>query len=391
MQLERLTNLQLKFPTLDVARAGLTQAELRVIVEGSMRLLARQQQEPPIGMTRSFFVTNETEFSNIEELRKSNCTLLNHLCNFRGRQCGDPRDRVYALRSLACDIKQSDIDPDYNEDVSQTFARATKAILKRQQNLNVMFLCCNPEDPEVVQGQRPSWVPRFNNPADWPTKSLTQWIPGNEPYYKATNQTKANPQFPGRSSELALEGYEVGVIKDSVPLQELSSYQSAWRDALLKSWTLAERDVAVVHNAHDGLRHAFSRTLITSRTSRSEVARPDYEDAQFELFWNFVSYPEDQQEENLRMFEQYNAAFFQHGFARSFFTTQHGRMGLAPLAAKIGDKVCLLAGGQVPFVLREAGQNYYVVGEGYVHGVMDGHCWKDLESRKKSRDRFVLI
>ena len=58
---------------------------------------------------------------------------------------------------------------------------------------------------------------------------------------------------------------------------------------------------------------------------------------------------------------------------RSFITTKLGYMGLAPARSQIGDVVCVIKGGKVPFVLRESpGGLYQFVGETYVHGIMDG-------------------
>ena len=57
---------------------------------------------------------------------------------------------------------------------------------------------------------------------------------------------------------------------------------------------------------------------------------------------------------------------------RQFALTQRGRMGWVPVAARIGDDVGLFAGCRVPFVLRPVEKGYKLVGDAYVHGVMDG-------------------
>ncbi|KAK7755418.1 hypothetical protein SLS62_002645 [Diatrype stigma] len=57
---------------------------------------------------------------------------------------------------------------------------------------------------------------------------------------------------------------------------------------------------------------------------------------------------------------------------RRLMGTRGGRMGTAPAAAKVGDRVAVLQGCSVPMVLRENGDGWVVVGECYVHGVMDG-------------------
>ncbi|KAI1349839.1 heterokaryon incompatibility protein-domain-containing protein [Xylaria sp. FL0043] len=57
---------------------------------------------------------------------------------------------------------------------------------------------------------------------------------------------------------------------------------------------------------------------------------------------------------------------------RRLMGTRGGRMGTAPAAARIGDQIGLLLGCSMPLVLRKAGDGWLVIGECYVHGVMDG-------------------
>ncbi|KAJ3572200.1 hypothetical protein NPX13_g5130 [Xylaria arbuscula] len=56
---------------------------------------------------------------------------------------------------------------------------------------------------------------------------------------------------------------------------------------------------------------------------------------------------------------------------RRFFKTKRGLFGLAPASARNGDHVVVLFGGKVPFILRDFGL-HHLVGESYVHGIMDG-------------------
>lgn len=58
---------------------------------------------------------------------------------------------------------------------------------------------------------------------------------------------------------------------------------------------------------------------------------------------------------------------------RAFIVTGKGYIGLGRACTQPGDVVCVLRGGNVPFVLRARGDGYYeLVGEAYVHGIMDG-------------------
>lgn len=64
-------------------------------------------------------------------------------------------------------------------------------------------------------------------------------------------------------------------------------------------------------------------------------------------------------------------------------------MGLGPQEMKEDDVIAVLAGGYTPFVLRHAGEDvidkvgtkkcYTLVGDCYVHGLMFGEAFKDVD------------
>ncbi|VUC32491.1 unnamed protein product [Clonostachys rosea] len=91
---------------------------------------------------------------------------------------------------------------------------------------------------------------------------------------------------------------------------------------------------------------------------------------------------------------------------REFFITDNGYMGIGPVGVRPGDEVWSLIGGHVPFVLRPSSHGngtasvkcYKLVGESYVHGIMDGELWaeqrdtwKDLDKMKAKATKVVLV
>jgi hypothetical protein len=74
--------------------------------------------------------------------------------------------------------------------------------------------------------------------------------------------------------------------------------------------------------------------------------------------------------------------------------TESNLIGIGPPKIEIGDQVSILAGAQMPFVLREMPQNYSgqgaycLVGEAYVHGVMDGSA---VEFDDQGEPRWTTI
>jgi hypothetical protein len=60
-------------------------------------------------------------------------------------------------------------------------------------------------------------------------------------------------------------------------------------------------------------------------------------------------------------------------------STEGGRIGPVPINTRKGDVVALFTGGRVPIILRpETGKHYTVVGDAYVHGIMNGEAMRDL-------------
>lgn len=59
------------------------------------------------------------------------------------------------------------------------------------------------------------------------------------------------------------------------------------------------------------------------------------------------------------------------------FLTEKGYIGCAGPEAREGDAVCVLAGAQVPFVLRTEGEQNLLVASAYVHGMMREEATKN--------------
>lgn len=89
---------------------------------------------------------------------------------------------------------------------------------------------------------------------------------------------------------------------------------------------------------------------------------------------------------------------------RSFALTEQGHIGWIPEQSQVGDRVVLLAGGKVPYILRpvesdstvdleintttmEEAQTiaeYTFIGDAYFHGIVQGERW-DEEKLEKFR------
>jgi hypothetical protein len=71
--------------------------------------------------------------------------------------------------------------------------------------------------------------------------------------------------------------------------------------------------------------------------------------------------------------------------------TSEGHLGLAPIETQENDIVCVLLGGDMPFILRPNGDHYTFVGETYVYGIMDGEVLDVAKARLVSLEMFMLV
>jgi hypothetical protein len=75
---------------------------------------------------------------------------------------------------------------------------------------------------------------------------------------------------------------------------------------------------------------------------------------------------------------------------RMLFITQKGYFGLGPRATVVGDAVCVLFGARVPLILREVEDHYLLVGESFIHGLVDGEAVSEFTEDKIPLHTFEI-
>jgi hypothetical protein len=76
---------------------------------------------------------------------------------------------------------------------------------------------------------------------------------------------------------------------------------------------------------------------------------------------------------------------------RFIITGQKKFLGLGPATCQPDDFICILFGCSVPVVLRQAGEYYRLVGECYIHGMMDGEMIKAYRASGVDADTFEIL
>ncbi|PTB42994.1 hypothetical protein M441DRAFT_66759 [Trichoderma asperellum CBS 433.97] len=81
---------------------------------------------------------------------------------------------------------------------------------------------------------------------------------------------------------------------------------------------------------------------------------------------------------------------------RRFFITKKGYFGLGPQKLKPGDRIAVLFGSGVPFVLRKCPaitgrRAWRIIGECYVHGIMQGEVIRKCELGTAEAQMLLLV
>jgi hypothetical protein len=70
---------------------------------------------------------------------------------------------------------------------------------------------------------------------------------------------------------------------------------------------------------------------------------------------------------------------------RRLFIAKKGYLAFGPLTGQVGNIVCILSGGNVPYLLRRCeDRTYLIVGECYVHGIMFGEALEEGDLNKQT-------
>jgi hypothetical protein len=279
--------------------------------------------------------------------------------------CQDPRDRIYGLLGITADIKEMDIIPDYSLSAMELYEDATRAIVK-QGNLDVLTYC---RTRDLLP---PTWVP------DWSCPQRTTWSDdGNASCFRASGPLSQPPSpttYATSRGIIELHGAYIDTI---------SLLGSRWEASLDQTFDLAGAKVMFQEV------NSFLRKSRYSEHERSEASWriPIGDKEMTSSFWaratasckelySLLASSSDDAETRKATSSYSNMMGYMYDAVP--FLSSSGYVGLCPFTTQGGDVICIFLGGSVPFVLRPGSYDgYMLVGEVYVHGIMDGEFFHD--------------
>lgn len=298
----------------------------------------------------------------------------------RLREATDPRDKVYGVLALAAERYAGLIRADYALPVERIYEQLTIALIERTKRLDIL---CHivPNQPRNlnVPSFVPDWTIRIGKEysSDWTERFR------NLSRYNACSNKPAN--FKTAPGILHIAGVIIDTIATTTT-RRLGSYRKtrSYRNELLDDMYSIAHPVNENHHytPQQTRKEAFWLTMCGglqnwsephSTTSAHSVA--DFKP--FESWEEWFRGPRTSyQTPDLRL-RNVADAVSSVSKGRTFVVTQQGRMAWVPKNSVVGDVVAVLTGGRVPVVLRELEGAYAVVGDAYVHGIMQGEGVKN--------------
>jgi hypothetical protein len=314
-------------------------------------------------------------------------------------QATDPKDRIFALLGLATDVDINqpglEVSYDKSESVAELYTRVARSLITSNPDILPQMLyeagsALHPRIPDL-----PSWIPDWSSPrAGSPLGGLANVV-----NYAAASFRPQQFSLPPDSTALRIEGTVIDRITSLIPEfrpDTSQTHDDAYYGGEVAKWlraaiTLRPTITRDTYITGESLDEAFWRTLIGNKTHLDTPAPSAYAEEFSALLirQRFVDEAIDRAEETgepLMVQDStgewaraeagsrlYRQALQNMMFTKSFALMDAGRMGIVPGGSTVGDEVVLISGTAVPFVVRrlESGK-FALVGECYVHGVMDG-------------------
>ncbi|KAH7417000.1 hypothetical protein BKA64DRAFT_285072 [Cadophora sp. MPI-SDFR-AT-0126] len=306
-------------------------------------------------------------------------------------EASDPRDKIYALLGLYSmwartkGFWMAPVVPNYKKTVPEVYGDLVRCFLAVERHvfyeegsLRIMLKNEISINTKVKHDEDechfPSWVPRLDRwsvrmagfsrarrSADWTPSSNVPRVIGD----------MIDPNI------LSLKGLVVSSIEFLGQFIDYSVDTPAANKACLRQTLTDVLRRPLVYGGVDSMKLAFARTL-TAGKAKDEANFEPFDTDDLEAF---IDGPENAKG---RLFADKLWSWM------GFFTTTDGYMGIGSMNMHLGDLIVVLFGGEVLFILRSEGENYSLVGECYVHGLMDGEAMAMLASGERQEQWFHI-
>ncbi|KAL2071239.1 hypothetical protein VTL71DRAFT_12474 [Oculimacula yallundae] len=280
----------------------------------------------------------------------------------KNQKCSDPRDRIFAVLSLAKDLS---LEPDYTKNANETFKDFVLMYLRSRRDLNIILsVGCNLDSHEG-----PSWV------LDWSN------IPPSNQIMENLASGESEPLYRHDGDTLTVQGIVVGTIGRREPFSLPASYERSY------PWIVSETRRIVLRILGPASADLVSRQDLTSiaktiiPNALAGSAYPNIPDLpNLEETRNYLAIllrnedpSEGLHDEHIPRLERVLDYIYYYCYDRALYRTEEGHFGIGPHNIQPGDQVAVLLGCKLLAALRPSDHGtWQVVGETYVDGFVHG-------------------
>ena len=283
----------------------------------------------------------------------------------------DSRDKIYGLLGLDSSNEQLGIAPDYTRSAQEVYTDATRAFIAKGE-VNILAWS---QQHKIVQGL-PSWVPDFSSPIRQPCGENDR-IGSTGATFMASGQHPALILSHESPHVIGLRGVFIDTIASvGTPREPVVNgpfdYDGAsiFFDEIEHFCKLSWEHGSIVSRDTKKWSEAMWRIPCADQEAKSAGrvrASSNIHSAYIEL--KILDARFKQMSEARRHYQQVMNSLYDR---RPFIATD-GFVGLAPAHSQQGDWICIILGANFPFILRRKPNGHFeLVGEAYVHGIMDG-------------------
>ncbi|KAB5523881.1 heterokaryon incompatibility protein-domain-containing protein [Coniochaeta sp. 2T2.1] len=318
------------------------------------------------------------------------CEFLDLLDHGALLACRDPRDHIYAFLGHPLAVQAGTtgrpIIPDYEKSVGQVYTETTVFLLQ-QTGLRTLS-SAEHTDATLDDFTIPSWVVRWNVGS---TLNNIHIHPA-APYRACGSRTASELSLAG--DILQVHGLQFDTVKEVYQLEYRTGYQirstnqSTGQQGKIHDLLTQANILTVPTPYFEPQALALAQTLCAGR-----VAKED--EHNFVHAWNAFRVWNEEGLKKMNMAPVKNVMVDKlwHQMTsvcrgRALIVTSKGHFGLAPPCSKVGDVCSVFDGGIVPFLLRpiqsadmetQLRGDHRLLGEAYIHGVMQGEAVSMLE------------
>ena len=352
---------------------------------------------------------------------------------YGGRLCQDPRDKIYGLLAISNLILHNQIVVDYRYTIGQVYQMAATTFILEEGDLQSTFWGPRFYTSELASEDKekrilPSWVPDFSRYAsDFEFEALNGSNYGIDldRYFESVGgglvgDAIYNTFHKGNQSVLDLTGVVFSQV--STLGARINMGSENWQQ-IVRQWEPQSLLDSPNHQGRGSL-DVYWRTLLLDcsyggkirRLSEADidVLRPSF------LVWRSFSIEDDLLEKGRKPRGGIHDAVpdsdttpFRNAFAtrlekrivgRVFSQLKNGCFAMVPEDSAEGDCIAMVHGSRLPIVIRQASQEltaniqamsgeigWQLIGTAYVHGIMDGELWEDVEKGIRVEETMCVV